>query len=75
MTINGKLVYPVYKRKKRKSKNTDLTPIGMLKRELKFMEMRAKYNNREGGKYGKKYAQEMVIEYKKAIQVLEKSIV
>lgn len=70
MTINGKVVHPIYKKRKRKPKNTDLTPLGMLKRELKFMEMRAKYNNREGGKYGKKYAQEMVIEYKKAIETL-----
>ena len=70
--VNGKLLFPIYK-KKRRAKNTDMPPMGMLKRELKFMELRANHNNREGGKYGKKYAKEMVIEYKKAIQILTES--
>ena len=70
-TYNGKVIYPIYKKKKRKPKNTDMTPIGKLTRELKLMELRAKSNNREGGKYGRKYAQEMVVEYKKAIEILK----
>lgn len=56
---------------KRKPKNVDQTPIGKLRKELKLFQLRAKSNNREGGMYGRVYAQKMVEEYTKAIQILE----